>query len=138
MSRIEDALKRARLLRSIMEDRDVRETRESQHRERGINVLIISKDPRLSTIVENIRSLSSGDIIASDTIAKGMRSLSEKSINKIDEYELRFTARMLEMLCATAFPESGNPIQEENQGGPRHCGSPRLAPQTVNPSSSSH
>jgi hypothetical protein len=104
MSRIEDALKKARLLRSIMEDKNDRGTLDIQQQERGINVLVISSDPRISIFVDNIQSLSDGDIIASDTIAKGMKSLFEKSSGKINECEIRFTARMLEMLCCANQP----------------------------------
>lgn len=104
MSRIEDALKKARLLRSLMEDKNDLGTRDIQGRERGINVLVISRDPRISIFVENIQSLSTDDIIASDTIVKGMKSLSEKSADRINEYELRFTARMLEILCCANQP----------------------------------
>ena len=100
MSRIEDALSKARLLRSIVENNDkARMPRSNLEKEPGINVLIISRDPHISNIINNISSLSQDEIIVSDNIVKGMKSLFEEWPVEIDEYELKFTARMLDLLC---------------------------------------
>jgi len=100
MSRIEDALKKAQQLREIRKSGDMAQLPlNAQEQEKGIFVLIMSKDPNISNIVNNIQSLYHGDITSSDNIAKGMQSLFEKRAVEVDEYELRFTARMLDMLC---------------------------------------
>ena len=100
MSRIEVALRKAQLLRSINESNDKPQLPLSVlEQESGIYVLILSRDPNISNIINNIQSLYQGDIISSDNIVKGMKSLFEKSPVKIDDYELKFTARMLDMLC---------------------------------------
>ena len=100
MSRIEDALRKARQLREINESNTkVQMPLSVQEQEKGIYVLILSKDPNISNIVSNIQSLYHGDITSSDNIVKGMQSLFEKWDVEVDEYELKFTARMLDMLC---------------------------------------
>ncbi|NVN93019.1 MAG: hypothetical protein HXX11_20825 [Desulfuromonadales bacterium] len=103
MSRIEDALRKAQLLRSLIEDKDKAIVPwDMQGQERGINVLIISRDPHMSTIVNNLQSLSEGEIIASDTVVRGMASLFEKRPMEVNEHEVRFAAQMLDALCCNS------------------------------------
>ncbi len=98
MSRIEDALKKAQLLRELIkEPKWGQEPRDSQ--DERINVLIISRDPHMQKLVDSLQSLSEAEIITSDDIVRGMNSLLEKRFIEMDSYELRFTARMLDNLC---------------------------------------
>ncbi len=100
MSRIEDALKNALLSRSIIEKgENVQEQRTYTTPDIGINVLIISRDLRISELVNNLQSLSQAEIITSHDIALGMKSFFEKRPIEIDDYELKFTAMMLDSLC---------------------------------------
>jgi hypothetical protein len=100
MSRIEDALKNAILSRSILEEQGrVRDRQDSLNTDNGINILIISRDLHISKLINNLQSLSEAELIASDDIALGMKFFFDKVPIKIDEYELRFTALMLENLC---------------------------------------
>ncbi len=100
MSRIEDALKNALLSRSIIENGEsVQEQRSSTASDIGINVLIISRDLHISKLINNLQSLSQAEIITSHDIALGMKSFFEKRPIEIDEYELKFTALMLDSLC---------------------------------------
>lgn len=100
MSRIEDALRKAQLLRSLIEDKDKAIVPwDAREQERGIDVLIISSDPHISNIVNNLQSLSDGEIITSDTVVKGMTSLFEKRPLEVHEHEVRFAAQMLDALC---------------------------------------
>jgi len=100
MSRIEDALKKARLLRSLLEESEwSQEPQGSLTSDNGINVLIISRDPRVADLINSLQSLLQAEIITSDDIAQGMNSFLEKRFIEIDKYELKFTARMLNNLC---------------------------------------
>ncbi len=100
MSRIEEALKNALLSRNITEKQErVHEPRSSQRPDRGINVLIISRDLHISKLINHLRPLSYAEIITSDNIAPGIKSLFERRPIEIDEYELKFTALMLDYLC---------------------------------------
>ncbi len=98
MSRIEDALKKAQLLRELIkEPKWGHEPQDS--RDNGINVLIISRDPHMQHLIDSLQSLSQAEIMASDDIVKGMNYFLEKRLIRMDEYELRFTARMLDNMC---------------------------------------
>jgi hypothetical protein len=98
MSRIEDALKKAQLLREIIkEPKWGQEPQDTQ--DNGINVLVISRDPHIQNLVDSLQSLSQAEIIASDDIAQGMNFFLEKRFIEMEIYELRFTARMLDNLC---------------------------------------
>ncbi len=98
MSRIEDALKKAQLLRELIkEPKWGQEPQDSQ--EERINVLIISRDSHIRHLVDSLQSLSQAEIITSGDIVQGMNFFLEKRLIKMDKYELRFTARMLDNLC---------------------------------------
>ena len=98
MSRIEDALKKAQLLRELIkEPKWGQEPQDSQ--ENRINVLIISRDPHIQNLIDSLQSLSQAEIITSNDIVQGMNFFLEKRFIEMDRYELRFTARMLDNLC---------------------------------------
>lgn len=100
MSRIEDALNRARFIRGIFDKNECSEgSPEADSHDNGINVLVISGDLTISCLVRNLQSLSQADVIVSDNIAHGMRTLLEQRPASINDYELRFTAVMLDTLC---------------------------------------
>lgn len=107
MSIIEDALRKARLLRNAIKNNDnALAPRSIQEQERGINVLIISNDPNISNIINNIQSFSPGDIIVSDNIVEGMISLFEKHPCEMNGCELRYTALMLNEFCCNCVSEA--------------------------------
>ncbi len=100
MSRIEDALNKARCIRSIFEHKESAAVPpRADYRDSGINVLVISGDRTISCLVRNLQSLSQAEVIVSDNIAQGMRTLLEQRPVAINDYELRFTAVMLDTLC---------------------------------------
>ena len=100
MSRIEDALKKARLIRSMSEKiENTYGTPSYDSHDNGINVLVISDDLSISCLVRNLQSLSEAEVIVSNDIAHGMRTFLEQRPIAINDFELRFTAFMLDTLC---------------------------------------
>ncbi len=100
MSRIEEALAKAVFARSITEKQGkLNKGHGSQTQDSEISILIISRDLRISELVNNLRSLSDAEIITSDNIVLGIRSLFERRPIEIDDYELKFAAVMLDNLC---------------------------------------
>ena len=103
MSRIENALKKAQLLRGILDDKNRIFQQDVQAgQERGINVLIVSRDPRLSATINNIQTLLPSDIVTAGDVVKGLESMFEKSPQQINKQELQFTALMLDALCCNS------------------------------------
>jgi len=100
MSRIEDALNRARYIRGIFDTNgSSQRSPGADSHDNGINVLVISDDLTIACLVRNLQSLSQADVIVSDNIAHGMRTLLEQRPLAINDHELRFTAVMLNTLC---------------------------------------
>jgi hypothetical protein len=100
MSRIEDALKKARFIRSLLEKNEsTNGTPDADSHDNGIDVLVISDDLSISCLVRNLQSLSQAEVIVSNNIAHGMRTLLEQRPIAVDDFELRFTAFMLDTLC---------------------------------------
>jgi|GEM_PF-2897288 hypothetical protein len=99
MSRIEDAFNRARYLRSIFEKERTHGTPDADSHDNGINVLVISDDLSISCLVRNLQSLSQAEVVVSNNIAHGMRTLLGQQPIAINEFELRFMALMFDTLC---------------------------------------
>jgi hypothetical protein len=107
MSRIEDALNKARFLQSLLEKNErISGTPDADSHDNGINVLVISDDLSISCLVRNLQSLSHAEVIVSDNIAHGMRTLLEQQTVVINDFELRFTALMLDTLCCCCGREA--------------------------------
>jgi len=107
MSRIEDALKKARYIRSIFEKKEsTHGTPDADSHDNGIKILVISDDLSISCLVRNLQSLSLAEVIVSNNIAHGMRTLQEQRPIAINDFELRFTALMLDTLCCCYGRES--------------------------------
>lgn len=100
MSRIEDALNKARYIRSIFEKKESSNgSPGTDSLDNGINVIVISQDLSISCLVRNLQSLTQADVIVTSDIAHGMRTLLEQRPETINDFELSFTALMLDTLC---------------------------------------
>lgn len=100
MSRIEEALENAVRLRNLKEAVETGHAPAGRDlAEAGINVLIISEDNRLSGLIHHLQSILHGDIIAATDVIQGMKFFFADNPMAIDEYELKFTAMMLDDLC---------------------------------------
>lgn len=109
MSRIEDALNKARCKRSILEKKEIAAgLAGTDTHGNGINVLVISHDQSISCLVSNLQSLTQADVIVSNNIANGMRTLLEQRTVAINDFELRFTAMMLDTLSCCYGREAEN------------------------------
>ncbi len=109
MSRIEDALNKARYKRSIFEKKEIAAgSAGADFHDSGINVLVISHDQSISCLVRNLQSLAQADVLVSNNIANGMRTLLEQRNVAINDFELRFTALMLDTLSCCYGWEAEN------------------------------
>jgi hypothetical protein len=99
MSRIEDALNKARYKRSLFDKKEIAAgSAGTDSHDNGIDVLVISHDQSISFLVRNLQSLAQADVIVSNNIAHGMMTLLEQRTVAINDFELRFTALMLDTL----------------------------------------
>jgi len=100
MSRIEDALNKARYMRSISGiSESIPGSPGPCALDNGINVLVISQDLSISCLVRNLQSLTQAEVIVTSDIAHGMRELLEQIPATVNDSELSFTALMLDTLC---------------------------------------
>lgn len=111
MSRIEDALNKARYVRSISGiSGSIPKSPGPCAPDNGINVLVISRDLSISCLVRNLQSLTQADVIVSSNIAHGRRALLEQKPETINDSELSFTALMLDTLCCCYGREPENVV----------------------------